>query len=76
MSELSFKTFCIEFYSKHIQKPEPEVYELFRPSGLLDMLETDYEDFHGMGMEALMQFYTGNQLFTFSACSLWNRMAI
>ena len=21
MSELSFQTFCIEFYSKHIQKP-------------------------------------------------------
>lgn len=57
MSELSFKTFCIEFYSKHIQKPGPEVYELFRPSGLLDMLETDYEDLHGMGMEALMQFF-------------------
>ena len=57
MSELSFKTFCIEFYSKHIQKPGPEVYELFRTSGLLDMLETDYEDLHGMGMEALMQFF-------------------
>ena len=57
MSELSFKTFCIEFYSKHIQKPGPEVYELFRISGLLDMLETDYEDLHGMGMEALMQFF-------------------
>ena len=57
MSELSFKTFCIEFYSKHIQKPAPEVYELFRASGLLDLLETDYEDLHGMGMEALMQIF-------------------
>ena len=56
MSELSFKTFCIEFYSKHIQKLGPEIYELFRASGLLDMLETDYEDLHCMGMEALCNF--------------------
>ena len=57
MSELSFLTFCIEFYSRHIQKPGPEVYRLFRESGLLDMLKTDYEDLHGMGQEALMQFF-------------------
>ena len=43
MSELSFQTFCIEFYSRHIQRPGPEVYELFRKSGLLDMLKTDYQ---------------------------------
>ena len=57
MSELSFQTFCIEFYSKHIQKPSPEVYALFTQSGLLDMLKTDYDGLHGMGMEALMQFF-------------------
>lgn len=57
MSELSFQTFCIEFYSRHIQKTSPEVYDLFQKSGLLKMLETDYEDLHGMGMEALMQFF-------------------
>ena len=57
MSELSFQTFCIEFYSKHIQKPSPEVYALFAQSGLLDMLKTDYDDLHGMGMETLMQFF-------------------
>ena len=57
MSELSFQAFCIEFYSKHIQKPSPEVYALFAKSGLLDMLKTDYDDLHGMGMEALMQFF-------------------
>lgn len=57
MSKLSFKTFCIELYSQHIQKPGPEVFELFRISGLLDMLNTDYEDLHGMGTEALMQFF-------------------
>ena len=57
MSKLSFQTFCIEFYSRHIQKPGPEVYRLFRESGLLDMLNTDYGDLHGMGQEALMQFF-------------------
>lgn len=57
MSDLSFKTFCIEFYSKHIQKPSLMVYELFRTSSLLDILETDYEYLHGMGLEALMQFF-------------------
>ena len=57
MSKLSFKTFCIEFYSQHIQKPGPEVFELFRTSGLLKMLDSDYEDLHGMGIEALMQFF-------------------
>lgn len=57
MSELSFQIFCIEFYSRHIQKPSPEVYRIFRESGLLDMLKTDYEDLHGMGQEALMQFF-------------------
>ena len=57
MSVLSFQTFCIEFYSRHIQKPSPEVYAMFRDSGLLTMLKTDYEDLHGMGMEALMQFF-------------------
>ncbi|MDO5580076.1 MAG: DUF3791 domain-containing protein [Planctomycetia bacterium] len=57
MSLLSFQTFCIEFYSKHIQKPSPKVYKLFRESGLLKMLKSDYEDLHGLGMEALMQFF-------------------
>ena len=57
MSELSFQTFCIEFYSRHIQKPGPEVYRLFRESGLLDMLKTDYEDLHGLGQEALIHFF-------------------
>ena len=57
MSELSFQTFCIEFYSRHIQNAGPEVYDLFQKSGLVKMLETDYEDLHGMGMEALMQFF-------------------
>ena len=57
MSTLSFQTFCIEFYSQYIQKPSPEVYAMFKESGLLEVLKTDYEDLHGMGMEALMQFF-------------------
>lgn len=57
MSKLSFQVFCIEFYSRHIQKTGPEVYALFRSSGLLELLKTDYDDLHGMGQEALMQFF-------------------
>ena len=57
MSKLSFKTFCIEYYSKHIGIPSNEVYSLFKQEGLLDLLESDYEDLHGMSMEYLMQFF-------------------
>lgn len=57
MSKLSFKTFCIEFYAKHIGKTSPEVYAEFDKSGLLQELDDDYEDLHGMGMEALVQMF-------------------
>ncbi len=57
MSKLSFKAFCIEYYSKHIGKPSNEIYTLFAKEGLLDLLDSDYEDLHGMGMEYLMQFF-------------------
>lgn len=57
MSQLSFITFCIEFYSQHRQMPSDEVYALFKRRGLLDVLRRDYEDLHGLGMEALMQMF-------------------
>ncbi len=57
MSKLSFKVFCIENYSNHIGKPSNEVYTLFDNEGLLELLDSDYEDLHGMGMEYLMQFF-------------------
>ena len=57
MSKISFKTFCIEFYANHTGKTGPEVYEEFEKSGLLKELDDDYEDLHGMGMEALMQMF-------------------
>ena len=56
MSLLSFKTFCIEYYSNHTGIPSNEVYKLFKKEGILELLETDYEDLHGMGMEYLMCF--------------------
>ena len=62
MSELSFQTFCIEFYSRHIQKTGPEVYDLFQKSGLLKMLETDYEDLHGLVPEKRAFEDAGNGL--------------
>lgn len=57
MSKLSFKAFCIEHYAGHIQRPSNEVYDIFVREGLLELLESDYEDLHGMGMEYLMQFF-------------------
>ena len=57
MSRLSFKAFCIEYYAEHIGKPGNEVYDLFAREKLLDMLDSDYEDLHGMGMEYLMQLF-------------------
>ena len=55
MSKISFITFCVEYYAEHIGKTGAEVYELFKKEGVLDLLENDYEDLHGMGMEYLMQ---------------------
>lgn len=57
MSRLSFKTFCIEHYSNHIRKAGTEVYRIFEEQGVLKLLDDDYEDLHGMGMEYLMQFF-------------------
>ena len=57
MSKLSFKTFCIEFYANQTGRTGPEVYAEFEKTGLLKELDNDYEDLHGMGMEALMQMF-------------------
>ena len=54
MSKTSFKAFCVEFYANHTGKTGPEVYDEFERSGLLKEFDDDYEDLHGMGMEALM----------------------
>jgi hypothetical protein len=57
ISNTSFKTFCIELYAEHKSIDGTDVYLLFKESGLLLMLDTDYEDLHGMSMEYLMQFF-------------------
>ena len=57
MSKTSFKAFCVEFYANHVGTTGPEVYAAFEKSGLLRELDRDYEDLHGMGMEALMQMF-------------------
>ena len=57
MSKLSFLSFCLEYYAEHTGKPSNQVYMLFKEQGLLDVLEQDYDDLHGMGMEYLMQFF-------------------
>ncbi|GHV78044.1 hypothetical protein AGMMS49942_28650 [Spirochaetia bacterium] len=57
MSELSFQTFCIELYAEQKNIASPDVYALFQKTGLFDMLNTDYEDLHGMSFEYLMQLF-------------------
>ncbi|MBO4511830.1 MAG: DUF3791 domain-containing protein [Victivallales bacterium] len=57
MSKTSFITFCVEFYANHTGKTGPEVYDVFEKSGLLKELYNDYQDLHGLGMEALMQMF-------------------
>ena len=56
MSQLSFICFCVEHYADHVHRPSTEVYQLFKREGLLDLLRSDYEDLHGMGLEYMMQF--------------------
>ena len=57
MSQMSFKTFCIEFYAQHANITGAEAYRRFVESGLLKVLSDDYEDLHGMGWEALMPMF-------------------
>ena len=57
MSELSFKTYCIENYAEYKNKPSSAVFDLFLKSKLLNHLKTDYEDLHGMGKEYLMDYF-------------------
>lgn len=56
MSKLSFKGFCIEFYSEYKGMRSNEVYDLFEKAGVLKLLDEDYEDLHGFGMEYLVRF--------------------
>ena len=55
MSQISFITFCVEYYAQHINKSSDEVYELFKNEKVLDLLKSVYDDLHGMGMENMMQ---------------------
>lgn len=55
MSKISFISFCIEYYSQHINRSSDEVYALFKDEKVIDFLENDYDDLHGMSMEYLMQ---------------------
>lgn len=56
MSKLSFKVFCIENYAEYKNVNSSQVYELFEKTKLMELLDSDYEDLHGMGLEYLMQF--------------------
>lgn len=57
MSQLSFKTYCIENYAEYKNISSSKVFEMFDKSGLLNHLENDYEDLHGMGKEYLIDYF-------------------
>ena len=57
MSQTSFKTFCVEKYATYSGMIGAEAYALFAKSGLLKVLDDDYEDLHGMEWEALMPLF-------------------
>lgn len=57
MSTLSFAVSCVEYYADHINKPSSEVYRMFKQSGILDLLYSDYDDLHGMSFEWLMDYF-------------------
>ena len=56
MSKLSFEIFCIENYADKKNRESCQVYRQFKNEGLLDLLRSDYEDLHGMGMEYMVGF--------------------
>ena len=56
-SVVAFQVFCIETYSTHVAKPSNVIYTIFKETGLLDLLKTDYADLHGLGAEALSHFF-------------------
>jgi hypothetical protein len=56
MSKLSFIAFCIEHYADHVHQSGPEIYQLFKDEGLLQLLRDDYDDLHGMGIEFMIDF--------------------
>jgi hypothetical protein len=51
LSKLSFKVFCIEKYADIKKMPSNEVFRLFEKSGILQMLDEDYDVLHGHGFE-------------------------
>ena len=57
MSRLSFTVHCIEMYADHTNHDGNEIYSIFKDNGILDLLDTDYEDLHGMSFEYLMEYF-------------------
>jgi hypothetical protein len=57
MSVKSFKVFSIEMYAEKYGISSDAAYKTFKESGLLDEIENDYEDLHGMSWQWLNDYY-------------------
>lgn len=60
-----WEQFCIEHYADKVNRESCKIYEQFKREGLLELLRTDYEDLHGMGVEYMVHFggeYLGEEI--------------
>ena len=55
MSQLSFKSFCIEKYADYKGIPSNEVFKMFMERGIIEMLDRDYDILHGFGFEYIVR---------------------
>lgn len=52
-----FIIMCVELYASYKNKNASEIYSLFKKNGLIDLLNSDYEDMHGMSVNSLNEYF-------------------
>lgn len=52
-----FIIMCVELYASYKNKNASEIYRLFKKNGLIDLLNNDYEDMHGMSVNSLNEYF-------------------
>ncbi|MCQ2796126.1 MAG: DUF3791 domain-containing protein [Bacilli bacterium] len=52
-----FIIMCVELYASYKNKNASEIYRLFKKNGLINLLNSDYEDMHGMSVNSLNEYF-------------------
>lgn len=52
-----FIIMCVELYASYKNKNASVIYRLFKKNGLIDLLNSDYEDMHGMSVNSLNEYF-------------------